>query len=140
MYNRKRVVAVVVIICLGCWWGVRSTPGYKHYQKVLAGVLSLVQKADGYDKDPSYYDALAEEAHRRSYGSSFDWFGRQRAHSRRVILRRPYTWHLLQSMIRKAKRDRRREVADALQVVFDERYQGMAFPSAFSQSGASQGG
>ncbi len=140
MDNRKRVIAVVVIICLGCWWGVRYTPGYKHYQKVLAGVLSLVRQADGYDKDPSYYDALAEQAHRRSYSNSFDWFGRQRKHNKRVILRRPYTWSLLKSMIRQAKRDRRREVADALQVVFDDRYQGKRFPNMFPQSGASQGG
>ncbi len=139
MHNRKRVI-VVVIICLGGWWGVRYTPGYKHNQRVLADVLSLVRQADGYDKDPSYYDALAEEAHRRSYRHSFDWFGRQRRHTRRVILRRPYTWNLLKSMIRQAKRDRRREVADALREVFNEKYQGMAFPNAFWQSGASQGG
>lgn len=140
MDNRKRVIAVVVIICLGCWWGVRYTPGYKHYQKVLAGALSLVQKADGYDKDPSYYDALAKKAHRHVYRSLFDRFGRQREHNRRVILRRPYTWKLLKSMIRQAKRDRRTEVANALQVVFDERYQGKRFPNVFPQSGASQGG
>ncbi len=139
MHNRKKVV-VGVIICLGGWWGMRYTPGHKHYQSVLAGVLSLVRQADGYDKDPLYYDALAEQAHRRSYSSSFDWLGRQRAQSRRVILRRPYTWHLLKSMIRQAKRDRRREVADALQVVFDEKYQGMRFPNVFPQRGASQGG
>ena len=139
MHNRKRVI-VVVIICLGGWWGMRYTPGHKHYQRVLAGVLSLVRQADGYDKDPSYYDALTEDAHRRSYRHSFDWFGRPRPPSRRVILRRPYTWHLLKSMIRQAKRDRRREVADALQAVFDEKYQGMVFLDAFSQSGALQGG
>lgn len=135
MHNRKRVIAVVVIICLGCWWGVRHTPGYKHYQRVLAGALSLVQKADGYDKDPAYYDALAEAAHRRLYRHSFDWFGRQRKYTRRVIRTRPYTWSSLKSMIQQAKRDGRNEVADALQVVFDDRYQGMIFLDAFSQSG-----
>ena len=139
MHNRKRVI-VVVIICLGGWWGVRHTPGYKHYQKVLAGALSLVQKADGYDKDPAYYDALAKAAHWRVYRNSFDWFGRQRKYTRRVMRRRPYTWNLLKSMIRQAQRDRRNEVADALQVVFDEKYQGRRFPSAFSPSGTSQGG
>ena len=138
MHNRKRVI-VVVIICLGGWWGVRHTPGYKHYQKVLAGALSLVQKADGYDKDPAYYDALAKAAHWRVYRNSFDWFGRQRKYTRRVMRRRPYTWYLLNNMIHQAKRDRRNEVADALQKVFDDRYQGMIFLDGFSQSGASQG-
>lgn len=135
MDNRKRVIAVVVIICIGCWWGVRYTPSYKQYQKVLAGALSLVQKADGYDKDPSYYDELAEATHRRIYHNSFDRFGRQRRHSKRVMRTRPYTWNLLKSMIQQAKRDGRNEFADALQVVFDDRYQGVIFLDAFSKNG-----
>ena len=53
---------------------------------------------------------------------------------------RPYTWNLLKSMIQQAQRDGRNEVADALQILFDDRYQGMIFLDGFSQSGASQGG
>ena len=135
MHNRKKVI-VVVIICLGGWWGVRYTPGYKHRERVLAGALSLVRQAEGYDKDPSYYDALVKDAHRRSYRRRFDWFGRPRKYTRKVIRKRPYTFNLLESMIRQAKRDGRDEVADALQAVFDEKYQGRLFPATLSPSGA----
>lgn len=98
--------------------------GYRYYNKsetsdeVLRDLIVFVSEVEGYEKNPDYYNYLAESAHDEAFADSYHMaIGKRDRTTFDVGL---YAMEVFPLMIEQAERDKSPHVVAALKKLFEE--------------------